>query len=142
MSGCGEVLMVHSLCLTLVANVLHLVLVGKQDWRDSLSAVTLLFGLATEGCSLASRNWLTVVDRLKSFGSQAEAGVNRLVKTWLVEAVVMVGSIGCLRCVSLKMGSDLASIVLFQKVNLALEADINSSKLLSVTIWVLILRER
>ena len=54
----------------------------------------------------------------------------------------MVGSIGCLRCVSLKMGSDLASIVLFQKVNLALEADINSSKLLSVTIWVLILRER
>ena len=65
-----------------------------------------------------------------------------MVKTWLVEAVVMVGSIGCLRCVSLKVGSDLASISLFQKVNLALEADINSSKLLSVTIWVFIMRER
>ena len=54
----------------------------------------------------------------------------------------MVGSIGCLRCVSLKVGSNLASISLFQKVNLALEADINSRKLLSVTIWVLVLRER
>lgn len=141
MRGCGEVLMIHRLCLTLVANILHLVLVSKQDWRNSLSTVALLFGLATEGCSLASRNWLTVVDRLKSLGSQAEARANRLVKTRLVETVVVVGSIGRLRCVSLKMRIVLASI-LFQKVNLALEANINRGKLLSVTICALILGER
>lgn len=141
MRGCGEVLMIHRLCLTLVANILHLVLVGKQDWRNSLSTVALLFGLATEGRSLASRNWLTVVDRLKSLGSQAKARANRLVKTRLVKTVVVVGSIGRLRCVSLKMRIVLASI-LFQKVNLALEANINRGKLLSVTICALILGER
>ena len=103
MSGRGEVLMIHSLCLTLVTDVLHLVLVGEQDWRDSLSVVGLLICLATEGCSLASRNWLAVVDRLKSLGSQSEARVHRLVKARLVEAVVVVGGIGCLRCISLKM---------------------------------------
>lgn len=62
-------------------------------------------------------------------------------KTWLVEAVIVVGSIGCLRCVSLKMRSHLASI-LFHLLDLALEADINSGKLMSVTICVLILGER
>ena len=103
MRGCGEVLMIHSLCLTLVANVFHLVLISEQDWRDSLSTVALLFSLATERRSLASRNWLTVVDRLKSLRSQAEARVLRLVKTRLVEAVVVMRSIGRLRRVSLKM---------------------------------------
>ena len=62
-------------------------------------------------------------------------------KTWLVETVIVVGSIGRLRCVRLKMRIVLASI-LFQKVNLALEANINSGKLLSVTICILILGER
>ena len=71
MRGRSEVLKIHGLSLTLVANVFHLVLVGEQDRWDSLSAVALLFSLASEGCSLASRNWLTVVDRLKSLGSQA-----------------------------------------------------------------------
>ena len=54
MCGRGEVLRItiHRLCLTLVANVLHLVLVGEQDWRDSLSVETLLLGLAAERCPL------------------------------------------------------------------------------------------
>ena len=91
------------ICLTLVANVLHLVLVGKQDWRDSLSVVSLLISLATEWCPLASRGCLAEVDGLESLGSQAKARVHRLVKTRLVEAVIVVGGIGCLRCVSLKL---------------------------------------
>ena len=82
----GEVLRItiHSLCLTLVTNVLHLVLVGEQDWRDSLCVESLLLGLPTERCPLSSRNGLAVVDRLEPLRSQAEARVRGSVHTWLV----------------------------------------------------------
>ena len=82
-----------------IANILHLVLIGKKNWWYSIVRISLLFGLITEG-SLFATSSCRVVNGSKAFGSQAQARIDRLIYTRLVDTiiVVQVGSMASHRC--------------------------------------------
>ena len=82
-----------------IPNILHLVLIGKKNWWHSVVWVSLLLGLITEG-SLFATSSCRVVNGSEAFGSQAQARIDRLIYTRLVDTVIVVqvGSMASHRC--------------------------------------------